>query len=795
MNRVEFTNILKALIKHQTLQVACILVLFLVIFYRDVVLYGRTFLMETAVPGTMPNAGPYNYHGRTPGFVAYDGGAIAWYKEPFNRFVSESVKKGDFPLWNPYAGLAGSPLLADGQTGTLEPIQFLFFLAPDRFWPYAVDLQLLIRFFIAGFSCYLFAKRQRIDFLGSISASVLFMLSSYFVVYGNHPQIKVEVLLPLVLYGYDRLVNPEDRPGLWMCALFVGWVIIAAMPESTFFALFLGTSWYFYKSFFRGVEKGKILVSIKDILSRYLRPTLLGFLISGAYFLPFVELVSLARSIHSPGVGGTPLPIWALPNLLLFQPQVPYLTLGFFAIFSLIFCVLHLRNWPEYRQAIAFFSLYAAIFMLTIFDFPLTNWIRALPVFNQLVFTKYPVPSIVFCLALLVGILVDRAKFLALSNQKILWSILIAGAIFIGLPLWANSSQVLSLFEPNTRLNRILLVFITGIIMLLFLLAYLYRHRKINPLVLQISLLILIASEPFFWSMSINRPDRVDPYQTPPFVKYLGDEKEPFRIFGLDGTLYPNISTAYHLADIRWLAALVPQRTYNFSAGFIESNEVNTIRLTGTVLPVSYKMFSLLNVKYILSENSSTKPEQPGQVPRSYQEVYRDSDVLIYQNKDVLPRAFAIYNIVNVASLSDSFAQLANPNIDLKQTAIVENLPVELANSINKNDRRVYSNVESVTLISSGELDVEVNMKAPGLLVVTDQYYPGWEAIVNGKQVPIYAVDGIFRGIFLDEGNHMIKFKYRPLSFLIGGMISIISLMITITLMIFSSRTWQNHHD
>src|SRR5688572_10340341 len=168
MKRIEFPKRLIVLIKNKNLHAAGILILLLAIFYRDVVFAGRTFLMETAAPGTMPNAGPYKYKGTTPGFVAVDAGAIAWQIEPFNRFASKSVKKGDFPLWNPYAGLAGSPLLADGHTGPLEPLQFLFFFIPDRFWPYAVDLQLLMRFFIAAFACYLFAKRQKIDFLGSI---------------------------------------------------------------------------------------------------------------------------------------------------------------------------------------------------------------------------------------------------------------------------------------------------------------------------------------------------------------------------------------------------------------------------------------------------------------------------------------------------------------------------------------------------------------------------------------------------------------------------------------------------
>ncbi|MCX6082849.1 MAG: hypothetical protein NTW32_25250 [Chloroflexi bacterium] len=460
--RIKYQECLTSFVRSRNLQAIVILLLFLVTFYRDVVFYGRTFLIETGAPGTMPNAGPYHYQATSPGFVANDTGAIAWALEPFNRFASISVKKGDFPLWNPYAGLAGSPLLADGYSGTLEPLQFLFFFFPDRYWPYAVDLQLLIRFLISGFCCYIFAKRQKIDFLGSISASVVFMFSNYFVTFGNHPQIKTEALLPLVLSGYDRLADSEDRQGFWFCALFIGWAVIAAMPESTFFVLFIGTLWYFYKSIFHRMEKGKIFVRAKRNLLRHLGSTMLGALISSAYLLPFLEFVSLARSSHDPGSSGLPLPMWTLPDLLIFQTQSRYLVLGFFAIFSLIFALLHLSVWPVYRWIIVFFSTYAIIFIITIFDFPLTNWIRVLPIFDRLIFTKYPLPSINFCMAIMVGMLVDRIRYFSFSYKKIGWSFLILLTIFIGLPILGNPSKALSVYSMNNKLAPIAFGYMVG---------------------------------------------------------------------------------------------------------------------------------------------------------------------------------------------------------------------------------------------------------------------------------------------------------------------------------------------
>ena len=135
------------------------------------------------------------------------------------------------------------------------------------------------------------------------------------------------------------------------------------------------------------------------------------------------------------------------------------------------------------------------------------------------------------------------------------------------------------------------------------------------------------------------------------------------------------------------------------------------------------------------------------------------------------------------------------PGLDLRQTAVVEKLPIELENLVNENDWQIQSVAGSAKLINLGELNVEVNTSAPGLLIVTDQYYPGWQAFIDGKQAAIYAVDGIFRGVFLEEGDHIIQFKYQPLWFIIGGIISSLSLLITVIFIISRSKVLPDKYE
>jgi uncharacterized membrane protein YfhO len=61
-------------------------------------------------------------------------------------------------------------------------------------------------------------------------------------------------------------------------------------------------------------------------------------------------------------------------------------------------------------------------------------------------------------------------------------------------------------------------------------------------------------------------------------------------------------------------------------------------------------------------------------------------------------------------------------------------------------------------------------MQNPGLVVLTDTYYPGWKAYLDGKKVDIKLTDHAFRGIVVPAGTHEIVYKYDPASFKLGAL-------------------------
>jgi uncharacterized membrane protein YfhO len=85
-------------------------------------------------------------------------------------------------------------------------------------------------------------------------------------------------------------------------------------------------------------------------------------------------------------------------------------------------------------------------------------------------------------------------------------------------------------------------------------------------------------------------------------------------------------------------------------------------------------------------------------------------------------------------------------------------------------------------------VELKVVQERAGLLVLTDPYYPGWQAAIDGQAAPIHRVNHDLRGVFVPAGTHTVVFSYRPLSVLIGAILATASLIAVMAVMIAERR-------
>ena len=80
-----------------------------------------------------------------------------------------------------------------------------------------------------------------------------------------------------------------------------------------------------------------------------------------------------------------------------------------------------------------------------------------------------------------------------------------------------------------------------------------------------------------------------------------------------------------------------------------------------------------------------------------------------------------------------------------------------------------------VTGYGPNEILLETNAATNGVLFLSEVYYPGWRAWVDGNEVEVLRADYVFRAIGLPAGSHHVRFLYDPLSFRVGELIFVVT--------------------
>jgi hypothetical protein len=85
-------------------------------------------------------------------------------------------------------------------------------------------------------------------------------------------------------------------------------------------------------------------------------------------------------------------------------------------------------------------------------------------------------------------------------------------------------------------------------------------------------------------------------------------------------------------------------------------------------------------------------------------------------------------------------------------------------------------------------LKLSVEACAPGYLVLTDAFFPGWEATVDGAPAPIVRANYLVRAVRVPAGAHEVRMRYRPRSFQVGSALSLLGLAACIGALLWRGR-------
>ena len=86
------------------------------------------------------------------------------------------------------------------------------------------------------------------------------------------------------------------------------------------------------------------------------------------------------------------------------------------------------------------------------------------------------------------------------------------------------------------------------------------------------------------------------------------------------------------------------------------------------------------------------------------------------------------------------------------------------------------------------QMVIETHSTRPGYLFLSEIFYPGWKAFVDGKPQKILRGDYLFRVVEIPKGNHLVYMAFDPISIKVGIGITILTLFILLNVFLYYLR-------
>jgi hypothetical protein len=715
------------------------------------------------------------------------------------------------PLWNPWIA-GGRPLLADAQAAVYSPFSLPAYVMPLQ---KSLAWTALLTLWAATFGMYLLGRALGMRFAGALLAGIVYGLNLWLVAHLSYPHSGVWALLPWMLWATERLVRRPSASSVAVLAVPVALQFLAGHPETSFQVL-LGTVAFFALRLVqaRGSGVRKPLLAMGAAL-------VAGTALAAVMLAPFAELL-----LHSADLGersGTGIGKHVDPTYIL----------GFFmydywgrATDTPVLLLLFSRSW--YIGALPLMLAAAALIVrprgerlwIALFGAVLLAIIFGVPPFLQ-IGTRLPLLSlghndrlvllVLACAALLAGWGLDdlRSRELPARAKR---GVLIAGAVILVVPLVMvlARSDIGPLFpklalkvafhvaspppvnDPNSadvvRLAAVALwVCAAGAALLLLALRVGgLPQRVVAGLALGLVVVDLLRA-----GMGYNPAIHVEHAQQPEtgaqrYLAARGQERfvavgdVPQNVAALsfrieDARGYdPPILKRYNELWRREVSPEFPDLTATLTSYYLQVPRLDERRL---------RTLRLLGVTSVLAPPESAGLQPPGLDTPGLRRVYNGRDAQVFHVEGALPRTFVAGAQRTVNSGDDALATVTGAGFAPREVAVTERRVPGIGGASGES-----AGTARIVRYEPDHVRIDADLTKPGIVVLGDNWYPGWKATVDGKDVDVERVDYVMRGTVASAGRHVIDYRYQPSSWRIGWIVSLLALLSLATAVVLERR-------
>lgn len=691
---------------------------------------------------------------------------------PWKHFVIESLKKRQMPFWNPY-NFSGNPLLANFQSGVFYPANLLFFVFTfENAWTlYIISSSILSSIFM-----FLFLRRLRLSEYASVLGSISYTFSLYMTVWIEYGNIGHTLLwLPLVLFFTDRIIEKlsyKDFLGLVVSLLFS---ILAGYIQGAFYVYLIALIYFFGKTYLaKKISTVKSLTFIAGLIFSILLslfqllPTLelFGNSSRGGYSIEQVQQllnpVYYLITVIAPDFFGNP----ATRNYSFDGTYIE--RVSYFGLTPFIFAILAIFSLFK-KAEVKIFSLIFAVTVLLTTDFVITKFFYLLPI--PVISTTVPTRALslfAFTGSVLAAFGFDH--FVQSKNKRVF---LISGAVLVFLAI------LFSIMKDNNVAKRNLILPIGSLFIFILLTFAFIRIQIKNKFALFSIIILTIVSIDLYYYFQKITPFAPREYMYPetPVVEFLKKNAGINRFWGygsayiesnfqtFDGTFSPEGNDPLHVREYTELLSsskngripkILPRPDANVAPGFGKEDLSNNL--------YRQKVLNILGVKYILNKdetiNGDFNPDYVTFPEGKYKLAWQDDFWQAYENLMVTPRYFITNKYVVVENNNRALKTLFGRDFNERDTLILyEDPDIYLKDLISTIKLSEYS---------PNKVIFETSSNGEGLLYLSDNYYPGWQAYVDGSETKIFKTNYAFRSVKIPKGAHEVVFEFKPRSFYYG---------------------------
>ena len=761
-------------------------------------------------------------------------GDLTRYFFPLKFYGTNLIKSGIIPLWNPYL-FCGMPFLGVLQTGVFYPPNLIIY-AGDNFVR-AYGYYIIFHFFISGFFTYLLMRNYRLSKASSLVSAIIFSFGGYLssVIIMNSTLCSVS-WLPAIFLFFDKAIKKQSLFFSFVTSIFLALMFLGGEPTVIYITL-LALALGFFIEFIAAVKK-ELRIPWKMMLCFFSLCTC-WILLSSFQMLPFLEFISLGKRFSQTIFEQSAK--WSMSFSDFVNYLIPYafgnitkggryiqgqlwlasfyVGLGGLILFS--FSLFKLKN-----RKVFFFLLLTIISILLALgnkSFLYKIFYAILPGFNLI---RYPVKFIFlasFSTAVLAGFgfqFLENRMEGELNVKKITTFLLsvnvliAAGVVFFSL-YWKNIYDFFSrltffsVVEDSFKLPKLqgiyldasaqiyffMIVFTVFIFLIIF-----YFKKNIKKSVFTTCFILLVFADLFYANNAIVRyvdsnmlsacPESYQKIKEASSGKlyriYVDKELSEFNnmIYG------PDMGSAYRDAMQRFTSNSPMTYKVHDVMGYTSIHLKNYTDVFDIVLndkePFNSPVLDILNVKYFITASSLEGMDKDlifkGRIAK--RPVIRNNKkyeyFYIYERNGCMPRFFLNDKLKVFKDNKSLLEYMSSDNFDPAEFVLSEEEP-DLGHKTDPKD--LYEKKDADSRIEVIEylphyISLSVDTGKDSLLVSGDTYYPGWTASIDGQNAKVYKVYNLLRGLYVPKGKHIVSFSYKPKSFYLGNIITILSLML-----------------